>query len=51
MDGKVSKRSFADGRTVDRLLKQMEDEFTLRFGESQWAVSGLQVTEPVFSLR
>lgn len=32
MDGKVSKRSFADGRTVDRLLKQMEDEFTLRFG-------------------
>ena len=33
MDGKVSKRSFADGRTVDRLLKQMEDEFTLRFGQ------------------
>jgi plasmid stabilization system protein ParE len=51
MDGKVSKRSFADGRTVDRLLKQMEDEFTLRFGESQWAVSGLQITEPVFSFR
>ena len=34
MDGKVAKRSFADGQTVDRLLKQMEDEFTLRFGAS-----------------
>jgi hypothetical protein len=32
MEGKVAKRSFADGKTVDRLLKDMEDEFTSRFG-------------------
>jgi hypothetical protein len=40
MDGKVAKRSFADGQTVDRLLKQMEDEFTLRFGASGCNVHG-----------
>jgi hypothetical protein len=34
MDEKVNKRSFADHRPVDALLKEMEDEYTTRFGAS-----------------
>lgn len=34
MDEKVSKRSFADNRPVDALLKEIEDEYTERFGMS-----------------
>jgi hypothetical protein len=34
MDEKVSKRSFADNRPVDALLKEIEDEYTARFGMS-----------------
>jgi hypothetical protein len=33
MEEKVNKRSFADHRPVDALLKEMEDEYTARFGE------------------
>lgn len=34
MDEKVNKRSFADHRPVDALLKEMEDEYTARFGKA-----------------
>ena len=33
MDEKVAKRSFADHRVVDALLKVVEDEYTNSFGE------------------
>lgn len=44
MDEKVSKRSFADNRPVDALLKEIEDEYTARFGTStlrSWGYRGL----------
>jgi hypothetical protein len=47
MDEKVAKRSFADHRVVDALLKVVEDEYTQRFGTSlipRKAGVGIKVT-------